>query len=395
MADMGTYRGAGSSGVAGIKITEAWLGAALPRALDFIQFTTWDNTKPNSPQSLAQWAVGEWGKQSRRMTFGVPLVPYGIPENTWVAVQQEVADGKHDDAFKTIGKILVAKGFPDAIIRLAWEFNGGWYPHYAGKAPSIWLAAFQQAVRALRSVPGQAFKIDWNPSIGQLGVKPDSVYPGDDYVDVIGLDVYNQWWTAVDQADPGRRWNTLLTQGYGLSWHANFAKQHGKPMSFPEWGTGNYTNKPNGGGDDPLFIANMGSWIQSHDVLYHNYWDYDAPDYHARVSAGQLPLSGGALRAWYLAGRPAIDPVPDSPPADPDMIELEQLRIQLPALQTQLSEARDAALDLQDRLGAQINKLSSVYTAWDALSAAKLSVANATNRVVAAEANVRAAMANR
>ncbi|MDB5998308.1 MAG: glycosidase, partial [Rhizobacter sp.] len=138
------------------------------------------------------------------------------------------------------------------------------------------------------------------PAIGKGDVEPTRVYPGDAYVDIVGMDVYNQTW-SVPIPTTAQLWQTFLTQEYGLNWHRDFAAAHGKAMSYPEWGTGTRPDG-HGRGDDPLFIQTMAAWIAGNNVAYHNYWDYAAPDYNAKLSTGQYPQAAQAFKAAY--GKP-------------------------------------------------------------------------------------------
>ena len=96
-----------------------------------------------------------------------------------------------------------------------------------------------------------------------------SFYPGDQYVDIIGIDLYDQFGTggthpAVGQAG---RFAALAAQPYSLNDVAAFAAQHGKPLSFPEWGT------VEGQGDDPAYVTAMANYIANNDVAYQSYFD--------------------------------------------------------------------------------------------------------------------------
>ena len=293
-AEMGSYGGAGDTGVRRIPDFEAWLGRPIPLGLEFLFFKNWGNgSVGNSPVSLGGWAIDQWAKQKRKMVFSLPMTVQGTPLS-------EVAAGTHDDSYRYLAKKLVAKGFGDAILRVGWEFNGGWYPWAAAGHAQDWVAAYRHIVDVMRSVPGQHFRFDWNPAHSQLGIKPDAVYPGDDYVDIIGQDVYCNWWKDADK-DPKTRWNTMMNQPYGLLWHKNFAGKHGKPMSFPEWATG---TRPDGHGcgDDPYFIEQMAAWISSNNVAYQVYWNYPAPDYNGQLSKGRYPESAAAFLRLFGKG---------------------------------------------------------------------------------------------
>ena len=367
-AQMGTYRGAANR--AGIAAFETWLGRPIPRALDFLFFTNWgDCSTGNSPCSLGGWAIGEWAKQSRAMSFGLPMTVQGTP-------LADVAAGLHDDAYLWIAQRLVAKGLGGATLRVGWEFNGGWYPWAAAGKTTAFKNAWIRIVTVMRSVPGQSFKFDWNPGLGYLGFPAEQAYPGDAYVDYIGMDVYDAYYGAdYKTASPQTRWNSYLTQDHGLNWLATFAAAHGKPISFPEWGTG---SKPDGHGatDSAYFVQQMMAWIASHNVAYHNPWDYAAPDYNGRFSDGSQPNVAAALMQAYLAG-PASPQQPLDTPVDPDMAELANLRQQLPALQAQVTALTDQGATCSANLLA-------VTGARDAIAAAQVALQTQVDAVKAA-----------
>ena len=62
----------------------------------------------------------------------------------------------------------------------------------------------------MRSVPGQTFLFEWCPNHGRHAMDPTEAYPGDDVVDVIGMDVYAEKWNDPD-ADPAERVRTTIS----------------------------------------------------------------------------------------------------------------------------------------------------------------------------------------
>lgn len=281
--EMGTYQGAGCPGRDKVAAFEKWAGRKIDRGLDFFSFNSWTDIMNES-----QWSMGCWKKTGLPMTFSVPMLP-----NDKQSTLAAGAHGDYDHYFQQLGENIVRNGFANAILRLGWEFNGGWYPWAAKKDPDSWVAYWRRIVTVMRAVPGQHFRFDWNPTIAWQQIPQDKVYPGDEYVDIIGMDVYNQTWDP-KATTPELRWKGMVSNSYGLDWLEKFAAEHHKPISIPEWGTGTRPDG-HGGGDDPLFVTNMSRWIKTHNVVYHNYWDYHAGDYNAKLSDGQFPQSGKAF----------------------------------------------------------------------------------------------------
>jgi hypothetical protein len=218
----------------------------------------------------------------------------------------EVASGKFDDNFKAVAASFVRTGYKDVTIRLGWEFNGGWYPWAAKADPQSFVAAWRHIVEVFRATPGTNFRFVWCPAQGVVQINPDKVYPGDDVVDVIATDLYNQTWTPTITT-PEQRWNELVNQPYGLKWLKGFAAAHNKPLAYPEWGTGTRPDG-HGGGDDPYFIEQMVKWIRDTNPEFHGYWDYAASDYNGRLSDGHQPLAAAAyLKAFKnMPGPPRL-----------------------------------------------------------------------------------------
>ena len=131
----------------------------------------------------------------------------------------------------------------------------------------------------LRGLPGAAFRFCWSPALGVGNLTArgtESCYPGDGYVDEIGVDVYDftQKNSAGAQIYPGNAAGTttaqqqqvldiMLTQWDSLRGWYSLALSHGKPLSFPEWGLvlwktgGSYL----GGGDNAVFVRAMADFI--------------------------------------------------------------------------------------------------------------------------------------
>src|SRR6266850_828110 len=207
------------------------------------------------------------------------------------------ASGKYDALFRDYAGVLKNYGYGHAVIRLGWEFNGDWYPWAASKDPNSWIAYWKRIVTVMRAVPGTSFRFDWCAAGGGTNFRAEDAYPGDDFVDLIGLDVYNASWNPGVKT-PDQRWAEQLNFRNGLRWHREFAAQHKKPMTFPAWGTGTRVDG-HGAGDDANFINQMSAWIDNNVVAYHNYWDYAKSDYNGKLSTGTQPKSGAAFIAKF------------------------------------------------------------------------------------------------
>jgi hypothetical protein len=282
-AEFGVFEGPGCDGRARLPIFEAWAGRHVERTVDALDRRDWDHL-----ESSAQWIAQCWRGSGVALTLSAPMVPED-GKSTLAAG----ASGAYDGSFRKVAQALIDNGYADATVRIGWEANGEWMAWAGARDPDTYVRDWRHIVEVMRSIPGQRFKFEWCPNIGRHAVDPDRLYPGDDVVDVIGLDVYNEIWNPA-LANPDVRWTYLVEEPYGLKWHRDFARRHGKPISFPEWGTG-LRPDGHGGGDDPRFIRGMADWFARTGPLYQSYWDVRASDYDAQLSAGRYPLAGAAF----------------------------------------------------------------------------------------------------
>jgi hypothetical protein len=285
-------------------------------AMDFLDGDSWSGMVNQAASYTAAWK-----NSGLTMIWGVPMLPYNSSgssssgsSGTGDSLQQG-ATGAYNSYFLQLAKDMVAGGEADSIIRIGWEFNGGWFPWAANGQAAAFIAYWQQIVDTMRSVPGQQFTFEWNPNLGDSGVGTlADYYPGNAYVDYIGLDVYDQAWGYYGA--PGcsgttcqqDQFNTILTEPGGLNWLANFASQQDKPIVLPEWGlgafnptnlNGTYQNEELGGGDDPTFINDMTNWMNAHNVFEATYWDFQ------QDSTSAAPASAAALLSDLSGGSPA------------------------------------------------------------------------------------------
>lgn len=260
---------------------EDWLGKPADAVLGYTGAASWSDW-----DGSVGWAIGLWNPLDKPVLWSVPLIPKS-------AKLSEAAQGKYNSHYKAAAKKL-AKFRPEdnvIYIRTGWEFNGDWFPWSAIGKEKEFVGAWRQFVDSFRSVSNR-FRFDWCPTLGHDKIKYEDAYPGDDYVDIIGADIYDETiWCKINK--PESRWKFHLTRRYGLNWHRDFAKQHNKPMAYSEWGVGG-----NGSGDCDYFIEQMHRWFIDNKVIYESYWDSNA-DYPGKLSEGQYPKAGAKYKELF------------------------------------------------------------------------------------------------
>lgn len=278
-----------------------WLGYEVTWAEDFMPTEDWENIEGGG------WQLGPWGTwvnavPGRRLILSVPLLPgdwsgHGATRGQYKGIPvslEKGAKGEYNKHFKVLAENLVANGLQNTIVRLGWEFNGGWYTWRACGKQDQFAAYWRQVVMTMRDVPGAAeLQFNWNPTLGWVQFPSAEAWPGDEYVDQIGLDVYDQSWAKATYPFPKdatpeqiaerqkRAWDEVTNnaQQYGLPYWVDFAKRHNKPLTIPEWGVCSRSDG-HGGGDNPYFIEQMHRFINDpqNNVAFHCYFDVDAGD---------------------------------------------------------------------------------------------------------------------
>ena len=226
------------------------LGRPVDYAVVFLNQSNWSEFEKS-----ASWGISQWDPH-QELLFSVPLITGG-------ADLSKAAAGDYNDHYRAVAEDIAAHD-PNAVIRVGWEMNADWFPWKASHNPDGYVHAYRELVDTFRSVSPD-FKFDWTPNIGTNAINPEKVYPGDHYVDFVGLDMnVGKQWFGGKSAD--QMWDWLVHQPNGLEWQADFAAAHGKQMSYPEYATDM---------NDGAFVSHMADWIKGHDVAYHSWWNAD------------------------------------------------------------------------------------------------------------------------
>jgi hypothetical protein len=239
-----------------------WRKLQVRFAADYLPSASWHDI------SAPLWLLQRWQGSGLRLVLGVPMLPGR--GSTSVAAG---ARGAYNRYFRTLAQNLVKYGAATASLRIGWEMNGNWYQWSAASDPAAWIAYYRNIVNTMRSVTGADFTFIWNPNIGTRTMNAEAAYPGDAYVDQIGVDIYDWEWNTPD-ATPQSRWQWIKTHENGLDWLASFAARHHEPISLPEWGLAQrHENMNGGGGDDPYFINHLLEWAADHHLVSEVYFN--------------------------------------------------------------------------------------------------------------------------
>lgn len=257
-AALGMRVGQGLFDLAAFEAAEAELGTKLHYT---VQFTGRKSQKDMNGSAFGLLAAegADLPKVADRIELSI-AVPLGFgranarsPEGREAIRQnlRSVADGDFDDAYRRLAQRLIDAGYPDAIIRLGHEFNGAWSPWSSRHNEEVYIEAYRHVHTVLRE-ESDGFRFDWTAMRAGWQEWAVEAYPGDDYVDIVGMDVY---WKVQDGDAP---WSTDVWESDFLPTmrsQQTFAAARDKPVSYPEWGLS--------GGDNPAFIEAMHAWLSS------------------------------------------------------------------------------------------------------------------------------------
>ncbi|GAB49731.1 glycosyl hydrolase [Mobilicoccus pelagius] len=210
---------------------------------------------------------------------------------------ERAASGADNAQWEKMGRLIASK-YPTAYVRPGWEMNIVDWPWRATEENvEQYKQAFRHASTSLKK-GGPHLRIVFNPNEGKGNSLADATlaYPGDDVVDVVGIDAYD--WSP--PYDDGRGWQKHLTQPGGWDFWGEFARSHGKMFAVPEWGV--IPGSSSSGGDNPAYITHVMGWMKANaDIMtFDSYFD-EREDY-CRCSLTQNPQARRAyldqLASW-------------------------------------------------------------------------------------------------
>lgn len=251
---------------------------------------------PGKPSTdWAQWVTTPG--THRQLIITNNLFPSDLNHSDWLRAG---AAGLYLSHARALARNLVAAGLGNSVIRLAHEANGTDDPYRlptTNRGLALWRQFWRRTVIAMRSVPGAHFLFDWTVNAYWRPIALNEWYPGNDVVDIVGIDAY-------DAGVPAglSRWTRLYTEPDGIGDVLSWATAHHKPLSIPEWGLWPPGPQALGGGSDPSYINHIAAVVRNEPVAYQSYF-FDEKE---GALLSESPSSLAAYRRHFGGGGDSI-----------------------------------------------------------------------------------------
>ncbi len=243
----------------------------------------------------------------------------GKPAKLWA-----IARGRYDGYIRRSAEMAKAWGKP-IMLRFAQEMNGSWAPwerNHVGSTPRSFILAWRHLVSIFRSVGADNVTWVWCPNINTGHLPFMQYYPGDRWVDWVGLDGFN-WGGSIG-------WRPF-SEIFGGSYE-ELARRTSKPIVIAETGSGQT------GGDKAAWVTSALSqelpyFERVRAVVWYN--AFDRSDFRIDSSPSALqafrrgiarPLYSGTRRELiatplHLPGAVRPIPVPEAGFGQPPFLE--------------------------------------------------------------------------
>lgn len=279
------------------------LGGRTPSIMSMVFAWTGPRATAPSQTSLDVFVYQPTGFPARQVLDRIynrgamPLLMWqpNLPEGETL---QTILNGRYDRYIQTWAEAAAADGRP-MILRFAQEMNAGWFPWGAtrrGNSPEDFVRVWQKVHDTFRG-PGGAgatnVKFMWSPNVdGPRLASFESVYPGNGYVQYIGLDGYN-WYDHYSDTGEWRSMRAIFSD----SLDQIAARWPNKPIVIAE--TGSINDHVTDGYDKGRWLQRGLRWLYENQpkVVAVVYFNIRVIGMEGGVN-WRLDTSGSATSAW-------------------------------------------------------------------------------------------------
>jgi hypothetical protein len=232
-----------------------------------------------------------------RISYGLAMLPQTNHAGRNPGYWAQAARGSYDTYYQSVARQVAASGATNVIFRIGWESNHNSWPWYGGSDPARFKQTFQRIARILRD-HNPTCLIEWcNVKDGRQRGSVLDLYPGDAYVDIVGVTFFDGYPAFNSDAIWAANYRTRLRGGpLGIGSWLDFARSRGKKFAVPEWGI--WRGRPNCG-DNQVYIRKMNEFFRGcgDDLAYENY--FNQIDYHQICPGNINPRASAEYRRLW------------------------------------------------------------------------------------------------
>lgn len=211
----------------------AWLGD-VPTTASIADFEQMSGHHLDVGQFYMDWATDLSAVQPSLQALDADHSQALLTWEPWNHNTQQIASGQLDSYIQTIATEV--RNYGKTIqIRPMHEMNGNWYPWAIGDSTvntnASYIQAWQRIVNIFRQVGATNAKFVWSINAGNVGSGSSftGAYPGDGYVDYVGVDGYN-WGTTQSWGSTWQPFDQIFSSPYQA-----LTQLTRKPVLITEW----------------------------------------------------------------------------------------------------------------------------------------------------------------
>jgi len=274
-----------------IKTHEETFGYVFPVMLQYTDFNPWYGAPAIS---VRLQSASEQGKT-------VELTLQTNPKEDGGNMVYDILNGKYDEFLRDYAR-AVARFEKPVLFRLGNEMNGEWCAycaHHTARDTEIYKAFYRYVYSFFQEAGADNVIWVWNPNgVSFPGFKWNHelmYYPGDEYVDIVGMTAYN---TGTYYYASGERWIEFDALYDGL--YAAYLARYSQPFMITEFSCSSI------GGDKEAWVAKMFERIKLYDKIKIAVW-WDGRDFDARGNVSRSYIIEDTpemtrLFRYYLSG---------------------------------------------------------------------------------------------
>lgn len=252
-----------------VRAMEAW---QQKRNAVVVLFTNWDTTVKTQKNLFEQQLMNIWGSGNVPLITWEPFLRTTTPAN----IEVQIAAGAYDAyILEWGGRLKAFLSGPDgalgtaddrrAYLRLAHEMNGDWYPWSAStgvSTPADYVAMWRRVHGLVSGLGLGPAQLQWVWSVNHTDNGPftaEQYFPGDAYLDWVGIDGYNwgatQPWSA--WATPEATFGPMLARVRALS---------SKPLTIAETAATSLTSAGPSVAQKSAWVTALFGWATTNGV---------------------------------------------------------------------------------------------------------------------------------